>query len=97
VTLSTPQQTTTTGRSDAEIEQHVLRFIEQHTKKSWDPATDLFASGAVSSLFALQLVMALEKAFDVSVAGDDLKLDNFRTVNAMVALVRRLQDEGSGE
>lgn len=91
MTTSTPQHT------NAEIEQHVLRFIEQHTKKTWDVDTDLFASGAVSSLFALQLVMALEKTFDITVAGDDLKLDNFRTVTAMVALVRRLRDEDSGE
>jgi methoxymalonate biosynthesis acyl carrier protein len=36
-------------------------------------------------------VVYLEKTFDVAITGTDLKLDNFRTVNAMTALVLRLQ------
>jgi methoxymalonate biosynthesis acyl carrier protein len=52
---------------------------------------DLFGSGLVSSLFALQLVVHLEQAFGVEVAGPDLTLDNFRTVDAMTALVLRLR------
>jgi methoxymalonate biosynthesis acyl carrier protein len=41
-------------------------------------------------LFALELVVHLENAFGVEVAGPELKLDNFRTVDAMTALVGRL-------
>lgn len=91
MTLSTNEQTT------AGVAEQVLRFVEQHTKQTWAQDTDLFASGGVSSLFALQLVMALEKTFGIAIAGEDLKLDNFRTVNAMATLVRRLRNEENGE
>jgi methoxymalonate biosynthesis acyl carrier protein len=73
------------------VEQRLLRFLERRTKRSWAPDEDLFAAGAVSSLFALELVLHLEKAFGLSVGGGDLTLDNFRTVHAMAALARRLQ------
>lgn len=86
----TKAQTTTT------IETDLLGFIEQRTRKAWTPDTDLFAAGGMSSLFAMQLVMFLESTFDVEIDGDDLKLDNFRTINAMAALVRRLRDRDRG-
>jgi methoxymalonate biosynthesis acyl carrier protein len=50
---------------------------------------DIFALGFVNSLFAMQLVMFVEKAFSVSVEDEDLNLDNFRSVNAIADLVQR--------
>jgi len=70
-------------------------FLEQRTKVPVAADVDLFAGGLVSSLFALELVVFLESTFGVTVGGADLKLDNFRTVDAMTALVRRL-DDGDG-
>jgi acyl carrier protein len=51
---------------------------------------DIFAIGFVNSLFAMELVIYLEKEFDLVLPNDELKLDNFRTVTAMAALVERL-------
>lgn len=48
---------------------------------------DIFGTGVVNSLFAMQLVMFVEKEFGIEVGDDDLTLDNFRTVNAMAQLV----------
>jgi methoxymalonate biosynthesis acyl carrier protein len=56
------------------------------------PDQDLFGSGLVSSMFAMQLVVHLEEAYDIAVIGPELKLDNFRTVQAMTRLVLRLRD-----
>ena len=53
---------------------------------------DIFETGLVNSLFAMQLVMFVEKEFGIEVADDDLSLDNFRTVNAMSQLVRGKND-----
>jgi methoxymalonate biosynthesis acyl carrier protein len=39
----------------------------------------------------MELVVYLEEAFGVEVGGDELRLDNFRTVRAMTALVGRLR------
>ena len=48
---------------------------------------DVFALGFVNSLFAMQLVMFVEKEFGMTVEDDDLNIDNFRTVNAIANLV----------
>lgn len=84
---------TTSVTQAAEIERQLLVFVEKHTKKTWTPEDDFFAAGAVSSMFAMQLVVFIESTFDVEVAGDDLVIDNFRTVGAMTVLVARLQGE----
>jgi methoxymalonate biosynthesis acyl carrier protein len=81
-------------RGDA-VRRNLLSFLEQRTKRAVAADVDLFAAGLVSSLFALELVMHLEQSFGVTVAGPDLTLDNFRTVEAMTALVLRLGGDGS--
>ena len=58
--------------------------------------TDLFASGLVSSLFAMELVGYVEDTFGVTVGPDDLHLDTFRTVERITALVRRLRSGTAG-
>ena len=57
---------------------------------------DLFASGLVSSMFAMQLVVHLESAYGIAIIGPELKLDNFRTVQAMANLVLRLRTSADG-
>lgn len=50
---------------------------------------DIFELGFVNSLFAMQLVMFVERDFGISVEDADLNLDNFRSVDAMADLIRR--------
>ena len=50
---------------------------------------DIFSLGFINSLFAMQLVLFVEKEFQIEVDNEDLDVDNFRTVNAIVALVER--------
>ena len=85
-----------TPESTGAIEQDLVRYLESRTMTSWEPDRDLFATGGLSSLFAMELVVHLEKSFGVVIMGADLRLDNFRTVCAMAALVRRLQGRGAG-
>jgi len=72
------------------VRRNLMSFLERRTKHPVAADVDLFATGLVSSLFALELVIHLEQSFGVTVAGTDLTLDNFRTVDAMTALVLRL-------
>ncbi|MFF4241171.1 acyl carrier protein [Actinomadura geliboluensis] len=81
----------TTAPSAAEIEQRIGAFLEVKTKVTWEREVDLFASGVVSSLFAMELVVFVEGEFGVTVEGADLALDNFRTLRSMSALVTRLR------
>lgn len=50
---------------------------------------DIFSLGFINSLFAMELVMHLEKAFGITISNEELHVDNFRTVAAMAALVGR--------
>ena len=52
---------------------------------------DIFSMGFVNSLFAMQLVLFVEKEFGISVDNEDLDIDNFRTLNTMTSLIARKQ------
>lgn len=88
----TADQTSEVAPVTAEtVEKALLDFLTERVSADIKPDQDLFGSGLVSSMFAMQLVVHLEEAYDIAIIGPDLKLDNFRTVQAMTALVLRLQ------
>ncbi len=62
------------------------RYLHESTLADGD---DLFASGRVNSLFAMQLVLFLEKEFRVRIENRDLDLANFRSIDAMAALIEK--------
>jgi methoxymalonate biosynthesis acyl carrier protein len=74
------------------IEEALLGFLAERIKAEVAADQDLFSSGLVSSMFAMQLVVHLEESYDIAIIGPDLRLDNFRTVQSMTALVQRLRD-----
>ncbi|MFC0105731.1 acyl carrier protein [Kibdelosporangium aridum] len=71
-------------------------FLRQRTGTDVPDEQDLFASGLVSSIFAMELVVHLEQTFGVAITGSNLKLDNFRTVALMAGLVERLRAGADG-
>jgi methoxymalonate biosynthesis acyl carrier protein len=50
---------------------------------------DMFQMGLLSSLYALRLVESIEREFGLTVADQDLKVANFRTIDSIVQLVSR--------
>ena len=50
---------------------------------------NLFESGIVNSLFAVQLMTFIEKTFQIEVGSEDLDIENFKSLNAMTAFVLR--------
>ncbi len=50
-------------------------------------ADNIFQSGLVSSLFAVQLIAFLEKQFGVRVTNEDMNIANFSSIDQMVAFV----------
>ncbi|MFI0855561.1 acyl carrier protein [Streptomyces sp. NPDC021098] len=76
------------------IEQAISAFVSERVNTEVPADQDLFTSGLVSSMFAMELVVQLEQEFSVQILGDDLKRDNFRTIEAMTALVGRLLGAG---
>ncbi|AYF31965.1 methoxymalonate biosynthesis protein [Micromonospora tulbaghiae] len=81
------------GRTgSAQVESAIQQFLEERLKTAVAPDLDLFASGTVSSIFAMELVVHLEQTFGIVIAGPDLQMDNFRTVHSMTGMVLRLQE-----
>lgn len=64
----------------------LFRFVRARTIQDTD---DIFTSGMVNSLFAMQLVLFVEKEFGVKVANEDLDLKNFRSVDAITNFIAR--------
>lgn len=54
-----------------------------------DDDDDIFATGFVNSLFAMELVTFVEGTYGITIESEDLDLDNFRSVSRIAALVAR--------
>lgn len=74
-----------------QIREFVSRFVRGHDLGDGD---DIFATGFVNSMFAMQLVQFVETTFGITVESDDLEIDNFRSIDAIAALVERKQGAG---
>ncbi|MEU5220620.1 hypothetical protein AB0G79_31060 [Streptomyces sp. NPDC020807] len=70
----------------AAIREFILENISESTVGDDD---DIFERGLVRSMFVMQLVLFAEQEFGISVTGDDLQFDNFRTVNRIDGLITR--------
>jgi len=66
------------------IRTFLSRYIRNFDLKD---DTDIFGGGLVNSLFAMQLIAFLEKEFSITIENTDLKLNNFRSVNAMASFI----------
>lgn len=68
----------------------IRAFLSRHIKNHELPDDiDIFANGFVNSLFAMQLVLFVEGEFAITLGNEDLKLDNFRSINALNGLIER--------
>mgnify|MGYP001003022086 CR=1 FL=1 len=65
----------------------IAGFFRRHTQRDLQPDDDIFSLGLVNSLLAVQLVAFVEKEFNITIEDEDLDLDNFKTMNRIVALV----------
>ena len=54
-----------------------------------DDDANLFESGIVNSLFAVQLMTFIEKTFAIEMGMDDLDIENFKSLNATTGFVLR--------
>ena len=79
--------------SDDGTTSELLSMLSKRLKTPVRPEQDLFADGMINSMFALELVVQIENKFNVAVEGRDLDMANFRSVNAMANLVRRLTEK----
>ena len=89
----TAEQTSEFAPATADsIADALVGFLGQRLKTKVALDQELFKSGLVSSMCAMELVVHLEASYDIAILGPELKLDNFRTVGAMTSLVLRLRE-----
>lgn len=72
-----------------QTETQIRAFISNRVHDEFSDDDDIFRLGFVNSLFAIELVVFLEKTFAIKISNEDLTLDNFRTVRSMAGLVER--------
>jgi acyl carrier protein len=56
---------------------------------------DLFASGLLNSLFAMELVLFVEEDFGIAVENEDLDLVNFCSIDAISRFIARKKGAAS--
>ncbi len=66
------------------LKAFLSRFFRKRTLKEDE---DIFSLGFVNSLFAMQLVMFLEKEFEIKIDNKDLDFNHFRTIDSIAAFV----------
>ncbi len=80
------------------IKDKIRAFVRDKTKQpNLADDEDFFQKGFVNSLFAMQLVLFVEKEFQLRVGDDDLVLENFNSTNAISALVERKLAAGGAD
>ena len=73
------------------VQVEILDFVRgRFPQVEIDATQDIFSLGFVNSLFAMELVMFVEKTFSVTISNDELRIDNFRSADAMADLIGRL-------
>ena len=73
---------------ESEVKPQIRTFLAKYFKDyDLQDDEDIFSAGFVNSLFAMQIVLFIEQQMGISIANDDLQLDNFRTINAMNNLI----------
>jgi acyl carrier protein len=76
------------------MREKIKKFLAQN--KNTDGLADdddLFEKGFVDSLFALQLIMFLERELKIRIPNELINEDNFRSVDAIVGTVTPLQGQ----
>ena len=70
------------------MKETIREFLGKYFDESTiGDADNIFETGLVNSLFAMQLVSFLEENYDISFDNDELDIDNFKDINSIVALV----------
>jgi methoxymalonate biosynthesis acyl carrier protein len=84
------QEISMSAQQEESVKTQVRNFISHSTQISaLDDDDNLFESGIVNSLFAVQLMTFVEKTFAIDVEMEDLDIENFKSLNATAAFVMR--------
>ncbi|MDH3457525.1 MAG: phosphopantetheine-binding protein [Gemmatimonadota bacterium] len=70
------------------VRTQVERYIAELTNtQDIDPSVNLFESGHLTSLDALELLSFIETTFEISILGDDISVENLGSIDSIVRYV----------
>ena len=69
-----------------EIRNFLRKYIDEN---QFNDNTNIFTEGFVNSLFAMDLIVFMEKNYHFQINNDDLKMDNFKSVDSIAALIQK--------
>lgn len=77
--------------------ENVRKFIESNMDVfdedvELNDDTNIFTSGYVNSIFAMRLLNFIETQYDLEVPDEEIVMTNFSSIDAMHALVSKLQE-----
>ena len=73
-----------------DIKETILGFFrEKGVTDELGCDTDLFRGGYVNSLFALEVIIFLEKTFSIRIPNKDISESNFRTIESIARVVEK--------
>lgn len=68
-------------------------FINKNKANGLKYDTDLFKGGFINSLFALEMVVYLEKTFKIKIKNKDITEQNFKTIDNIAKVVMSYKGE----
>lgn len=72
------------------IRNEIRAFIHRRSTPTVTDDQDVFATGIANSLFAMELIMFLERQFAITIPPSDQSREHLATIDAMTALVEAL-------
>ncbi len=76
------------------MKETIIELLEEiRDDLDYAGCTTLIDDGMLSSLDIIQIIGALNDEFDISIPATEIVPANFNSVDAMAAMVTRLQDE----
>ena len=70
----------------SQIRDYLLRVVRYPDLRD---DQNIFEDGIVNSIFAVELVIFVEKQFNITVENDDLDMANFASIDAIATFVAR--------
>ena len=73
-----------------QIKEKVKKFLGEYVNiKEVKDTDNIFETGLVNSLFAMNLVTFVEREFEVAIENSDLDMKNFKDINSITEFVER--------
>lgn len=73
-----------------DVKSKIRAFLGNYIKApQLEDSRNFFSDGLLNSLFAMQLVLFVEKTFGIRIENEDLGIENFSSINAITDLVNK--------